>query len=73
MTSFNLSNMLQNALAVATLMGGSGTAMLDKLTSRATFKLFDYSTLFLLFVMWFPMTCLTLGSAIAGGIFVPTL
>ena len=59
--------------AVATLMQGSGTTFLEKLTTRGTHRWLGYNTLLAILPLWFFMTVWTLGSAIAGGIFVPNM
>ena len=59
--------------AVATLIQGSGTLYLEWLWSRNTHYLFDLNVCLAAFVIYFIMTIWTLGSAIAGGVFVPLL
>jgi len=59
--------------AVATLIQGGGTSYLDWLWSRNTHYLFDYDVCLAAFFIYFVMTIWTLGSAIAGGVFVPVL
>jgi len=59
--------------AVATLIQGGGTSYLDWLWSRNTHYLFDYDVCLTAFFIYFLMTIWTLGSAIAGGVFVPVL
>ena len=58
---------------VATLMQGSGTTFLEKLTTRGTHRWIGYDTMLSILPIWFFMTIWTCGSAIAGGIFVPNL
>ena len=59
--------------SVATLIQGSGTSYLEWLWSRNTHYLFDFHVCLAAFVIYFIMTIWTLGSAIAGGVFVPVL
>jgi len=58
---------------VATLMQGSGTGYLNKLWSRGSFFMFEWSSCLAVFIVYFFMTIWTAGSAISGGIFVPIL
>ena len=59
--------------AVATLIQGSGASYLNWLWSRNTHYLFDLDVCLSAFVIYFLMTIWTLGTAIAGGVFVPVL
>jgi len=58
---------------VAQLIQGSGTEYLEKLWLRGTYYAFSYDVCLAAFAIYFPMTVITAGSAVAGGIFVPVL
>jgi len=59
--------------AVATLIQHGGSSYLEWLWSRNTHYLFGFDVCLAAFFVYFVMTIWTLGSAIAGGVFVPVL
>eukprot|EP01084_Bolivina_argentea_P233186 392810_1 len=57
----------------ASLLFTSGEESISHLFSRQTYKEFDYIILFLLFIIYFPLSVWSAGSSVASGLVVPML